>query len=77
MEQGLNKVYDPSVVEERLYKQWEENADKCKDEIFPAMLGWDVTDYGQDRFSELGAVLFTSNDPAEAIRITKKLGGRD
>ncbi|MBR2471045.1 MAG: valine--tRNA ligase, partial [Clostridia bacterium] len=25
MEQGLNKVYDPSVVEERLYKQWEEN----------------------------------------------------
>ncbi|MBR6812253.1 MAG: D-lyxose/D-mannose family sugar isomerase [Oscillospiraceae bacterium] len=41
------------------HKQWEENADKCKDEIFPAMLGWDVTDYGQDRFSELGAVLFT------------------
>ncbi len=38
---------------------WGKNAAACKSEIFAAGLGWDVTDYGQDRFAELGAVLFT------------------
>jgi len=29
------------------------------DTIKTVMLGWDITDYGMDRFDELGAVLFT------------------
>jgi hypothetical protein len=28
-------------------------------EIIDARLGWDITDYGQERFSELGLFLFT------------------
>ena len=49
---------------------WAKNAKAAQDEIFAAGLGWDVTDYGQHRFSQLGAVLFTvRNGVADKPRI--------
>ncbi len=37
-----------------------QNKDLCKIEnITKLMLGWDITDYGLDKFDQLGAVLFT------------------
>lgn len=38
--------------------EWKEKDDKLKT-IKEVMLGWDITDYGKDKFEELGAVLFT------------------
>lgn len=38
--------------------EWKEKNDKLKT-IKTVMLGWDITDYGKDKFEELGAVLFT------------------
>jgi D-lyxose ketol-isomerase len=38
--------------------QWKENADKL-DTIKEVMLGWDITDFGTDKFDEIGAVLYT------------------
>jgi len=37
---------------------WQENLDKI-DTIKKVMLGWDITDYGEGDFENLGAVLFT------------------
>ena len=37
---------------------WKDN-NKETGVIQKVMLGWDITDFGQGRFSELGAVLFT------------------
>lgn len=37
------------------WKSGERNLENIKE----VMLGWDITDYGKDRFDELGAVLFT------------------
>lgn len=39
-------------------EKWHENKDSI-DTIRRVMLGWDVTDFGLDRFSETGGVLFT------------------
>jgi D-lyxose ketol-isomerase len=38
--------------------EWRRNRDKTET-IKKVMLGWDVTDYGLDRFEETGGVLFT------------------
>lgn len=38
--------------------EWEAHRDET-DSIRKLMLGWDVTDYGLDRFDEIGGVLFT------------------
>ncbi|MCT4631388.1 MAG: D-lyxose/D-mannose family sugar isomerase [Firmicutes bacterium] len=38
--------------------KWKENSNKT-DVIREVMLGWDITDYGEGRFEEFGAVLFT------------------
>jgi D-lyxose ketol-isomerase len=38
--------------------EWHEKSHQV-DTIKEVMLGWDITDYGMDRFEELGAVLFT------------------
>ncbi len=56
----------------------EANAQFLKDHGIEVWLGAGVVTEEQfDRGMKLGAVLFTTNDPGEAIRITKKLGGRD
>lgn len=56
----------------------EANAQFLKDHGIEVWLGAGVVTEEQfARGIDLGAVLFTTNDPAEAIRITKKLGGRD
>jgi len=39
-------------------KEWI-SGERDLDIIKEVMLGWDITDYGKDRFDELGAVLFT------------------
>lgn len=39
-------------------EKWLKNYEKAA-VIRRVMLGWDITDYGQERFEELGAVLFT------------------
>lgn len=39
-------------------EDWQAKGPEC-DEIRHSMLGWDVTDFGQGRFDELGRVLFT------------------
>jgi len=38
--------------------EWHEKAEHLST-IKDVMLGWDITDYGMDKFEELGAVLFT------------------
>ena len=38
--------------------QWKANKDKIGT-IKKVMLGWDVSDYGLDRFDEVGGVLYT------------------
>ena len=35
------------------------SGERSIDIIKEVMLGWDITDYGKDRFNELGAILFT------------------
>lgn len=37
---------------------WKENRDFCE-EIFKNELGWDLTDFGSDHFSDTGLILFT------------------
>ena len=39
-------------------EKWHENKDSL-DTIKKVMLGWDVTDFGTDKFDEIGGVLFT------------------
>src|SRR5471032_457056 len=39
-------------------KQWESAGEETR-EIRECMLGWDVTDFGSNRFPELGRTLFT------------------
>lgn len=39
-------------------ESWKENRDFCE-EIFENELGWDLTDFGSGRFSEIGLILFT------------------
>ena len=39
-------------------EKWHENKDAL-DTIRKVMLGWDITDFGTNRFSEIGAVLYT------------------
>ncbi len=38
--------------------EWKEKSDNTK-VIKEVMLGWDITDFGQNKFNEFGAVLFT------------------
>lgn len=38
--------------------QWEATGEEAR-EIRDCMLGWDVTDFGSDRFHEIGRILFT------------------
>ncbi len=40
----------------------EELADRRPSGIIDARLGWDITDYGEDRFDELGLFLFTTRN---------------
>ncbi len=40
------------------YSEWLKKGEEIST-IKEIMLGWDITDYGKDKFSELGAVLFT------------------
>lgn len=39
-------------------EEWN-SGERNLDTIKEVMLGWDITDYGKDKFNELGAVLFT------------------
>ena len=39
-------------------KEWSGKGQEC-DEIRDNMLGWDITDYGQGRFYEVGFALIT------------------
>jgi D-lyxose ketol-isomerase len=57
--------------------QWDQ-AGPEHDEIRDCMLGWDVTDFGSGRFSEIGRVLFTlrngrTNDPRYPKPYAEKL----
>ena len=56
---------------------WRKNKDKVG-EITQLMLGWDVTDYGEDAFEKAGAVLFTVrngniNDPTLGTPYAEKI----
>ena len=56
---------------------WKSNRSQV-DEILQIMLGWDVTDYGEDNFDNIGAVLFTIrngdiNDKTKGVPYAEKL----
>lgn len=52
-----NNVHLPEYAYWNMEK-WQENKDKIG-EIRHVMLGWDVTDFGVDKFDEVGGVLYT------------------
>lgn len=71
-----NKVKLPRFAYWNL-ETWKENK-KETGVIQQVMLGWDVTDFGQGRFSELGTVLYTmrngdSKDPTVGTPYAEKL----
>lgn len=38
--------------------KWKKNQNKCQ-EIFNNLLGWDITDFGKNKFNDFGLILFT------------------
>lgn len=54
---GKNNICLPEYAYWNL-EAWKENVDKL-DTIKEVMLGWDITDFGTDKFDEIGAVLYT------------------